>query len=220
MHSYREQVTAEHDAFCISHALQSHMENVADNSANTVPASIDEALEAACTLIAEGLANCYCRLASLVGEARISYLLNFSDDALAAMAQGGYYNDGTGELLTASLEEVAAVYAERKESAENWEAEYLATEVVGDPNSYSAIIASDTVGQPSYSLQVNGKNSEHGQWVTKWGIAYAVVRELQAAGVDADSNTGFIAAVVDSRETGNTVSTAGLEFSVILESDS
>jgi hypothetical protein len=142
----------------------------------------------------------------------------FTDDALEAMASGGYFNDFTGELMTATREEVDAVYAYRTERAANWEAEYLANEIVGDQNSYNAIVASDTEAQASYSLQVNGTKSAHGTYVSKWGIAYAVVRELQAHGIG-DTNTGFIAAVLGTLGSNESVSTSDLEFSTVFESN-
>lgn len=152
-------------------------------------------------------------------EARMDYLVCFSDDALAAMATGGYWNDGNGKLETATLEEVAAVHAYRTERNANWLAETLANEVAGDPNSYSAVVASDTMGDPLYSLQVNGAPSKHGAHVTKWGIAYAVCREMMAAGIDPDSNTGAIGAVLKSRQDGSSVILGDLEFSVTFESE-
>jgi hypothetical protein len=152
-------------------------------------------------------------------ESRMYVMDMFTDEALEAMARGGYFNEFTGELMTATREEVDAVYAYRTERAANWEAEYLANEIVGDQKSYNSIIASDTEAQASYSLQVNGTKSEHGTYVNKWGIAYAVVRELQAHGIDADSNTGFIAAVLGTLDSSDTVSTSGLEFSTTFESN-
>lgn len=214
-HSYREQVTAQHDAFCIAHALQSYLENCADN--NEAPTSFDVALEHVFDYIAEGVASCYCRLVSLQGEAKFALLNNFSDDAVVAMAQGGYRNDSTGELMTLTWEEYLEFHAYRTERYNHREAEYLANEIAGDPNSWDAVIASDTEPQPSYSLLVDGKKSEHATWVSKWGIAYGVVRELQANGIDPDSNTGIITAVLETLDNETSVVTAGIEFSTTFE---
>lgn len=148
---------------------------------------------------------------------RVEYLAQFDDYALEAMAAGGKFNDFTGKVETATRAEVDAVYAYRKDSSEKWFANHLANEVVGDPNSYSAIVASDTVGQASYTLFVNGKQSEHAQWVTKWGIAYGVAMELQRAGLDAEDNVGIISAVISSLEDGSITVAGTLEFSTILE---
>lgn len=218
MSSYKEEVTSTHDAFCITAALQSVLENRSENGDFTF--TLEEALEEAYGYLAEGVSSCRCLFAGLKGEAKVLYLLQFSDSALVAMAQGGYRNDSTGELMKVSLEELQEVENYRKERGENWEAEYLANDLVGDQNSYSAIVASDTVGSPSYSLLVNGKKSTHGTFVNKWGIAYATVRELQAAGIDPELNTGLIGAVLETLHTGDSISANGtVEFSTVLESD-
>lgn len=210
MFSYRDQVTEEHDVFCIAHALQSHMENCADS--NVIPATIEEALESAYTLIAEGIASCYCRFSTTTGQARIDYLDNFSDSALEAMVQGGYRNEFTGELMSITPDEYAQTFNQRHERNERWLAETIANEVVGDQNSANAIIASDTEPVALYVLQVNGKNSEHGMYTTKWGIAYAVARELQAVDVDPDTNHGIIAAVIASIRDNSMTTSSNLDI--------
>lgn len=215
MRSYKEEVTREHDAFCITAALQSTLENRAD--AGNYVFSVEDALEEAYGYIAEGLSNCRCMFAGMTGEARISYLLQFSDSALGAMERDGYRNDSTGELMTITWDEFVSVHNERTERNAHWLAETLANEAVGDQNSYAAVVASDTDVLPVYSLLVNGSKSNHGTFVNKWGIAYAATRELLKAGVDADSNSGLIVAVLSTLEDGSSVVVGDLELSTTLE---
>lgn len=223
MHSYKEQVTTEHDAFCIGAAIASALENAADAGDFTV--SLDVVLEMAYGYLAEGLSNCRCMFAGMTGAARIDYLLQFSEDALAAMTGSGYWNDSTGERMTITDADYVAVYETRNERDANWLAETLANEAVGDQNSYSAVVASDTDAQPVYSLVVNGEKSEHGTYVNKWGIAYAATRELLKAGIDPDSNSGLIAAVLSTLEDGSSVVVdrpgmiGGLELSTVFETN-
>jgi len=144
--------------------------------------------------------------------ARLEYLSCFDDYALESMAAGGKWNDFTGKLETATRAEVDAVYAYRKESSEDWEATTWANELVGEVDP----VVSDTVSVPLYSLLVAGKKSEHGTGVTKWGIAYAAVRELQRAGIDPEFNTGIISAVLDTLENNTSVIAGGLETGIEL----
>lgn len=210
MHSYKEQVTEEHDAFCITAALQSVLENRRDS--NNYVFTVEDALEEAYGYIAEGLSFCRCMFAAMSADKRIEYALQFSDGALVAMTNGGYYCDGNGELMTMTWEEYVAVNRARNERNAHWEAEYLANELVGNQDSYSAVIASDTVSQPLYSLSVNGKVSEHAEAVTRWGIAYGVARELTAHGYDADSNSAQISAVLGTLGNNDSVTLGDLEF--------
>lgn len=214
-HSYSEQVTAEHDAHCITAALKSVCENTVD--AGTFKLSISEALEQAYGYIAEGLSYCKCLFAGMPAERRIDFMAQFSDSALAAMAQGGYFNDATCELLTCSLEELQEVFNRRAERDADWVAKDAADNCVPNQNSWTAIVASDTEPQASYTLLVDGKKSEHGTFVSKWGIAYAVARELLTAGIDVESNLGIILAVLSSLEDYSSTVAGDLEFSVKFE---
>ena len=164
-----------------------------------------EAAEAAYQSLLDG-SSVASAIAYATGE-RTAYLSCFDDYALEAMVSGGKWNDFTAKLETATREEVDAVYASRKESSEHWEAEQLADEAAGKQNP----VVSDTVSVPLYSLLVAGKKSEHGTCVTKWGIAYAVVRELQSVGIDPEFNTGIISAVLDTLENNTSVIAGGLE---------
>lgn len=216
-HSYKEEVTREHDAFCIAAALQSALENRADNQDFSF--TLEEALEESYGYLAEGLSNCRCRFAAMTGEKRVDYLLQFSDSALEAMQAGGYYNDSTGEYMVISWDDFCTVMDARNERHAHWEAETLANELVGNQDSYSAVISSDTVSQPLYSLQVNGETSKHAEAVTRWGIAYGVARELTAHGVDADSNAAQIAAVLKTLNQPSSVILGDLEFSTFFEAN-
>lgn len=216
-HSYKAQVTAEHDAFCIGAALKSALENRADNGDYSV--TIEDALEEAYGYIAEGLSNCRCMFAGLKGEARMDYLLQFSDDSLVSMTNGGYFNDSTGELMTITWDEFVSVSRTREERVNHSYAEMLADEIAGEVDP----VVSDTVSVPLYSLLVAGKKSDHGTFVTRWGIAYAVAREMLTAGIDPEFNTGIISAVLETLENDASVIAGGLEngpeFSTVFEAN-
>lgn len=209
-HSYKDQVTAEHDAFCIGSALTSALENARDAGDFTI--TLDAALESAYGYLAEDIASCRCMFAAMTGVRRIAYLLQFSDDALLAMSNSGYHNDSTGELMTITWDDYVTVHRTREDRNNDWLATELANEIVGDQDSYSAIIASDTEVQSSYNLLVNGTRSEFGTCVNKWGLAYAVARELLGKGIDPEDNTGAITAVLATLDDSSTVVLGNLEF--------
>lgn len=209
MSSYKEQVTAEHDAVCILSAVQSVVENHTD--AGTAAAlTIDSALEEAYGYLVEGMSNCRCMFANMAADRRLDLMNGFSDTALWSMAQGGYYNDSTGELLTATLEEVQEVHTARAERDAQWLAEQIAEEV----SPALSDTYTDTFSVGLYTLSVNGKESEFAQFADRHALAYGVARELLKAGIDPENNTGIIAAVLEQADSGQSCSViaGGLEF--------
>jgi hypothetical protein len=149
----------------------------------------------------------------LTGESKISHLAQFSDSALQAMTQGGYINEFTDELMKITLEDYAEVERYRDEKNNDWEATNLADEIVGEQNP----VVSDTVSIPRYSLVVDGKKSEFGTYVTKWGICYAIVREFQRLGINPEFNTGAIATVLETIGAPSDIILAYSSFTVVFE---
>lgn len=151
--------------------------------------------------------------AELPAEERIRVMDMFTDDALWQMAAAGYFNEFTGETMTASRAEVLAVYELRQERYARWESEQ-AEQLAEEISPALSDVHTDTVSVGLYTLAVNGQDSEHGQYVTKFGIAAAGFRHLLAAGIDpTNEHVAAMAALLAGLDTQNNSQTiAGLQM--------
>jgi len=109
----------------------------------------------------------------------------------------------------------ASKIAEATEIAEAEAAEAIAEAVAPAPSD----IASDTCSYGVYDLEVNGAPSEHARFVTRYGVAYGVAREMMSRGIDPAANTGLIAAVV-AGDMKDIITTGDLTFSVVFKENS
>jgi len=133
------------------------------------------------------------------------------DRVFSTPAEAAAGSNNVCRRCAAAADKMAAAAEAEAEAA----AEAIAEAVAPAPSA----VASDTCSYGVYDLEVNGAPSEHARYVTRYGVAYGVAREMMSRGIDPAANTGLIAAVV-AGDMKDIITTGDLTFSVVFKENS